>query len=399
MSNVGLAIKTRRIITPLQDLRDAVILIEGEKIAHVGRQANIPIPEGAKVIDVGDKIVAPGFIDLHHHGAVGVLAEDGTEAVKKIGQHLAQTGTTAWLPTVHITHIFEGIQSILTAQDEGTGGADVIGIHMEGPFLAPKGISGFEDMDEGLLLPSISKFMQFVEAAEGSLKLIGISPELDGALELIREVRRAGVVPAVAHTKGTYEQFMRAVEAGIRHTTHTYNVMTGMHHRRPGVVGGVLTCDQVTAELIADGYHVSPAAMDVLIRCKGADKVALISDNVPLAGLPDGVYDMFGRTVVKKNGISRMKGSTPGMDGTIAGSEWPLSHGVHNLTDLVGVCLPDAVRMATLTPATIIGVDGHKGSIEPGKDADLVVIDEKVQVHLSMVRGDIVFRDRLADDW
>jgi N-acetylglucosamine-6-phosphate deacetylase len=385
----GLAIKTHRLITPLQYLRDAVVLIEGEKIASVGRQHDILVPDGAKVIDVGDKIVAPGFIDLHHHGAMGSYAAEGAEAVKKIGQYLVKTGTTSWLPTVNT---LEAIKGILTAKEEGTGGADVIGIHMEGPFLAPKRIPGQEAVDQGLLKPSIKKFMQFVEAAEGNLKLMGIAPELDGALELIREMRRVGVVPAVAHTKATYEQFMRAVEAGARHITHTYNVMTGMHHRRPGVVGGVLTCDQVTAELIADGYHVSPVAMDVLIRCKGADKVALVSDNVPLAGLPDGVYEMFGRTVIKKDGISRLEGSTPGMDGTMAGSEWPLNHGIYNLIDLVGVSLPNAIRMATLTPATVIGADSYEGSIEPGKDADLVAIDEKMQIYLTMVRGQVVFK-------
>jgi len=384
----GLAIKTHRLITPVQDLRDAVILIEGKEIASVGSQSNIPIPDSAKVIDVGDKIVAPGFIDLHHHGAVGVLAADGAEAVKKIGQHLVKTGITAWLPTVNTLDSLEGI---VTAKENGTGGAAIIGIHMEGPFLAPKGIPGFEAVDKGLREPSIREFMQFVEVAEGNLKLMGIAPELDGALELVREMRRVGVVPAVAHTKATYEQFMMAVEAGIRHTTHTYNVMTGMHHRKPGVVGGVLTCDQATAELIADGYHVSPVAMDILVRCKGVDKVALISDNVPLAGMPDGAYEMFGRRVVKRDGISRLEGSTPGMDGTMAGSEWPLNHGIHNLIDLVGISLPNAIRMATLTPATIIGADSYKGSIEPGKDADLVVIDEKMQVHLTMVEGEVVF--------
>jgi len=383
-----LAIKTRRLITPLQDLRDAVVLVEGERIAAVGRQDNISIPDGAQVVDVGAKIVAPGFIDLHHHGAMGSYAAEGAEAVKKIGQYLVKTGTTSWLPTINT---LEAIKGILTAKEEGTGGADVIGIHMEGPFLAPKRIPGQEAVDQGLLKPSIKKFMQFVEAAEGNLKLMGVAPELDGALELIREMRRVGVVPAVAHTKATYEQFMRAVEAGVRHATHTYNVMTGMHHRMPGVVGGVLTCDQVTAELIADGYHVSPVAMDILVRCKGVDKVALITDNVPLAGLPDGVYEMFGRKIVKKDGISRLEGSTPGMDHTMAGSEWPLNHNIYNLIDLVGVSLPNAIRMATLTPATIIGVDSYKGSIEPGKDADLVVIDEKVQIHLTMVKGRVLF--------
>ena len=389
-----LAIKTHRLITPLQDLRDAVVLIEGEKIVSVGRQDNIPIPDGAEVIDVGGKIVVPGFIDLHHHGAVGSYAAEGAEAVKKIGQYLVKTGTTAWLPTVWLPtdDTLESLKAVVTAKEEGTGGADVIGLHMEGPFLAPKGIPGFEAEDKGLRRPSIKQFMQFVEAAEGNLKLMGITPELDGALELIREMRRVGVVPAVAHTKATYEQFMRAVEAGVRHTTHTYNVMTGMHHRRPGVVGGVLTCDQVTAELIADGYHVSPVAMDILVRCKGVDKVALITDNVPLAGLPDGIYEMFGQRIVKKDGISRLEGSTPGIDGTMAGSEWPLNHNIYNLMDLVGVSLPHAIRMATLTPATIIGCDGYKGSIEPGKDADLVVIDEKMQVYLTMVKGKVVFK-------
>ncbi|KPL20966.1 MAG: hypothetical protein AMJ93_10705, partial [Anaerolineae bacterium SM23_84] len=159
-----------------------------------------------------------------------------------------------------------------------------------------------------------------------------------------------------------------------------------------------LTCDQVTAELIADGFHVSAPAMDILIRCKGVDKVAVITDCTPLAGLPDGTYEMFGRTVIKKDGISRMAGSTPDQDHTMAGSEWPLNGNIYNLVNLVGVSLPDAIRMVTLTPATIIDVDDRKGSIEPGKDADLVVIDEKVQVYLAMVKGKIVFEADLSQE-
>jgi len=390
--SVMLAIKARRLITPLQDLRNAMVLVDGQKIMAVGWQDSIAIPDGARVIDIGDKIIAPGFIDLHHHGAVGARADEGAEAVKKIGQYLVKTGTTSWLPTVWAS---ESLKGIVSARRQGTDGADVVGIHMEGPFLAPKGIPGQDALDSHLRRPSVREFMQIMEAAEGSLKLMGVAPELDGALELIREMRRVGVVPAIAHTKGTYEQFMRAVEAGARHVTHTYNVMTGLHHRKPGVVGGVLTCDQVTGELIADGYHVSPVAMDILVRCKRADKVAVITDNVPLAGLPDGTYEMFGRRVVKKNGVSRLEGSTPDMNGTMAGSEWPLNHNIHNLVDLVGVSLPNAIRMATLTPATIVGIDADKGSIEPGKDADLVVIDEAIRVYLTMVRGRVVFQASL----
>jgi len=392
VSSEFIAVKARRFITPLQDLREGVVLVKSNKIAAVGLASNIAVPESARVIDVGAKILAPVFLDLHHHGAMGAYAADGPDAVIKIAQYLVKTGTTGWLPTVNS---MDGVRSIVEAKQRGTGAADVVGVHMEGPFLAPKRVPGQEVLDRGLREPSIELFGEFFEAAEGNLKLMGVAPELPGALDLIREMRRVGVVPAIAHTKATYEQFMRAVEAGARHVTHTYNVMSGFHHRRPGVVGAVLTCDQVTGELIADGFHVSPPAMDILIRCKGVDKVAVITDNVPLAGLPDGTYEMFGRTVVKKDGISRVAGSTPGQDNTMAGSEWPLNGNIHNLVDLVGVRLVDAVRMATLTPAIIVDVDAHKGSIEPGKDADLVVIDEQVRVYLTMVRGQVVFQSGL----
>ncbi|MGQ9682448.1 MAG: N-acetylglucosamine-6-phosphate deacetylase [Anaerolineae bacterium] len=384
-----LAIRAKRVITPLQDLRDAVVLVEGDTICATGRQINLPVPEGAALLDVGDKIVVPGFVDLHHHGAVGFKADEGVEAVKAIGHYMVQTGTTSWLPTVQK---MEAVSDIVAAMREGTGGADVLGIHMEGPYLAPKGIPGRDDMDSILRKPSLAEFDACVEAAAGNLRLMGIAPELEGALDLIREMRRVGVVPAVAHTKATYEQFMRAVEAGARHATHAYNVMTGLHHRRPNVVGGILTCDQVTAELIADGYHVSPPAMDILLRCKGYDKVAVITDCVPIAGLPDGTYEVSGMTVVKKDGIIRHSGADAERDNTMAGSEWPMNHNLRILTELVHVPLAAAIRMATLTPATIIDVNKRKGSIEPGKDADLVVIDQQLEVHMTMVRGKVVYQ-------
>ncbi len=390
METCRLALRARRVITPLQDLRDAVVLIEGEKIAAIGQSVNVPIPEDTQVIDVGDGCVVPGFVDLHHHGAVGVMAGEGAQAVKRIAQYLVKTGTTSWLPTVMDR---ASLQGIVDAKREGTGGADVAGIHMEGPFLAPKRVPGQEAMDSSLQPVSLVEFALCVRAADGNLRLMGVAPELPGALELIREGRRSGVVMAVAHTKGSYEQFMAAVEAGVRHVTHAYNVMTGMHHRKPGVMGGVLTCDQVTAELIADGYHVSAVAMDVLLRCKGPDKVAAITDAVSVSGLPDGEYQMLGHSVIKKDGISRLAGTTSSQDNTMAGSEWPLNHNLHNLVSAVGLPLRDAIRMATLTPATIVDIQHTKGSIEPGKDADVAVIDNNLHVYLTIVRGRIAFRE------
>lgn len=383
-----LAIRTRRLFTPLQELRDAVVLVQEGKIVEVGRAGNVPVPDGAEVLDAGDRIVIPGMVDIHQHGAVGFRANQGEDAVRAIAAYNVEHGVTTWLPTVNDLN---SLPSIVRVQREGTGGADIGGIHMEGPFLTPKRVPGQAIMDRDLKEASVELLTQMIESAEGLIRMMGVSPELPGAHDLIRALWNAGIVVACAHTKGTYEDFMRAVELGLRHVTHTYNVMTGLHHRRPGVVGAALTCDQVTAELIADGFHVAMPAMDILIRCKGPELIAIITDSAALAGLPDGTYEFQGRTIVKKDGVSRMAGSTPDQDNTMAGSEWPLDHNVGNVIHGIGVPMRDALRMATLTPATVVGLNKTKGSIEPGKDADLVFVDERMTVYRTIVRGKTMY--------
>ena len=382
-----LALKAGRVLTPLQDLRNAVILIQGDRIEAVGRQANITIPEDVQVMDFGDRIIAPGFVDVHNHGANGHWARDGAEAVKEVARWLAQTGTTGWLATVGNV---AGVKGVAQAEREGTGGASIPGIHCEGPYLAPKNLPGQPFQEPPLA--DIDLYYQMLEAGEGLIRIMDCAPELPGAMELIQEIVRTGVTASCAHTKVDYDTFMRAVEAGIRHITHSYNVMTGMHHRRPNVVGGVLTCDAVVGELISDGLHVHPVAMDVLIRCKGFDKVCAVTDSTPLAGLPDGEFDWQGHQIIKRNGISRMAGFDEMQDGSMAGSEWPLDRDIWTLVDKVGIRLQDAVRMATLTPATTAGLADDIGSLESGRYADLVVIDERVNVFLTMVHGEVVYR-------
>jgi N-acetylglucosamine-6-phosphate deacetylase len=277
----------------------------------------------------------------------------------------------------------------------------VEGIHGEGPFIYPKYLPG-----ESKAPPppaEISVYRELLAASEGHMRLMDCSPDLPGGLELIREIHRSGVVASFAHGEADYELFMRAVEAGVRHVTHTYNVMTGMHHRRPGAVGAALTCDALMCELNADGYHVHPVAMEVLIRCKGLDRVCLISDMQAAAGLPDGEYDWSGRIIdgeyrwvgvklIKKDGMVRLAGQDGQTDGTISSSVWPIKHGVRNLVNDVGLPLKDAVRLASLNPAVAAGLADRIGSLEPDKRADLLVMDEQVNINLVMVAGQVMYR-------
>ena len=395
-----LAIKTRRLLTPLQELRNAVVLIDGEDIEAVGLQANTPIPEGCEVWDVGDHIVAPGLIDVHNHGANGHFAREGAEAVRECCRWLATAGTTSWLCNIGDLEGIKGAVEVLR-QGREPGESSIEGIHVEGPFLYPKYLPG--ESTDPPLPAELSTYHAFLEACEGYLVMMDCSPDLPNGLELIRETRRTGVISCFAHGNADYDLFMRAVDAGMTHVTHTYNVMSGMHHRRPGVVGGALTCDAVMCELTADGFHVHPAAMDVLVRCKGLDRVCLVSDAQAAAGLPDGVYNWSGRiidgefgwtdvTLIKKDGVVLLADQDENQDGALSSSVWPIIRGVHNMTYQVGLPLKDSLRLASLNAARAAGIDSHVGSLEADKRADLIVIDEDVNLYATMVAGEVVFQ-------
>jgi N-acetylglucosamine-6-phosphate deacetylase len=380
------AVKVKTMISPLRVIDDAVLFVKDGTIEFAGSAKNFQVPEGCEVIELGDKYLVPGFFDIHHHGAMGQRAGGGgPEGIKKIGQFLPSTGCTSWLPTVNAEqHCIDIVQ----VMKEGTGGADIPGIHMEGPFLEPKNLPGKPEADAHLKKPDVPTLEKMQEAAEGNIRLMGVGITMPGAHELIRAMRGLNIVPSIAHSKGGYEDFMAAVDAGLSHATHIYNVMTGMHHRRPGITGGILSCDAVTGELIGDGFHVHPAAMDVVYRCKGPERVALITDQSELAGLPDGRYVRpNGVPIIKKDGICRMEGFDEKTDNTMAGSTLTMDHNVRTLVNKVHIPLKDVIRMATLTPATIVGIDKFKGSLEPGKDADFVVLSKDLVVESAYVRG------------
>ena len=371
------------IITPYMEIKNGTLLVSENKIFAVGREENIVIPEGMKRIDVSGLTMLPGFIDIHIHGSLGIGASDSFEGLKRIYEYLPSTGTTSWLPTIMDE---KGINTIVSAMREQKSGSEILGIHMEGPFLAPKNIPGTPH--EEPRYPNLKEYEDMLKLAEGNITLMGLAPELDGALPVIREMGRTGVVAAVAHSKATYEQLMAGVDAGIRHVTHTFNVMSGLHHRKPGVAGGALVCDALTTELIADGYHVSPVAMEILLRCKGIEKVALISDNTRYAGLEDGIYD----DVEVKDGIVRRVGFTGETDGTMAGSIWPLDSNIRTIKRFLGRSLKEISIMASCIPAKVAGVYQNKGSLEAGKDADITLLDENWNVIKCIIGGKLSYR-------
>jgi N-acetylglucosamine-6-phosphate deacetylase len=388
-----IAIQAGCILTPLERIAPGTLLIEGEKIIAVGQPSCIPIPAQARVIHAADKVVIPGFIDTHIHGRDGAYFGEDPDTTAELCRSVARTGVTSLLPTLAsllpvqytLDMILERIGVVRQVMASGSRGADILGIHMEGPYLSPAETARGAQLVANMRRPSVDELRRMIEASQGTIRKMSIAPELDGALDVIREMVKWGVVPCAAHSTASYEQAMQAVQAGLRCVTHVFNAMLPLHHRRPGLLGAALTCDEINAELIADGQHVSPVAMQVLLRCKGSHGVHLISDNTFWAGLPDGTYADGERTIVKEEHRAYVAG------GTLAGSVAPISIGVRNLVHILGYSLAEAVRMASLNPALVIGVDDRKGSLQPGKDADLVIIDEEVEVYMTMVRGREVY--------
>jgi N-acetylglucosamine-6-phosphate deacetylase len=389
-----IAIRAESAVTPQRTISPVIILIDRGKIAAVGTPDQVFIPGHASVMDVGDKIVAPGFIDTHTHGREGVYFGEEVATTAALCQRVASTGVTALLPTLanllpmHYTleMILERIATVRQVMAQSSGGAEVLGIHMEGPYLSSAGAVKGSQRAENMRPPSVEELRRMVEVSDGAIRKMGIAPELDGALEVIRELCRLGVVPCAAHSAASYDQTMAAVAAGLGCATHVFNGMLPFHHRQPGLVGAVLTCDRINAELIADGQHVSAPAMQVLLRCKGVDGIHLVTDNTIWAGMPNGTYRDGERTIVKEEDHAYVLG------GTLIGSVAPMNRCVRNMMRLTGCSLAEVVQMASLNPARVIGLDDRKGSLDVGKDADLIVIDAEVNVHITIARGQVIFR-------
>jgi len=363
------------------------VLVKENKIAEVG--PDLRRPRGAELIDATGHHIAPGFIDLHIHGAVGKMFEFAdADGYADIATLLAEFGTTGFLATIAALPHENTLSAIRTAKEfsKNSTGAKMLGIHLEGPYLNPE-VPGAQ-LVSAIRPPSLDELGQYRQAAGKLLKIMTLAPEVDGALELISTLRQHGIVSAAGHSNATFEQIRNAIPVGLTHIAHTFNAMRALHHREPGVVGAALAMNLLTTELICDGHHVHPAAADIVLRCKPRDKVVLISDAVAALGLPEGDHDFLGIPVSVKGGVVRLKHSD-----NLAGSVLTLNAAVKNVFQWFGtVPLREIFLMASLNPARVAGLDDSKGQIAVGKDADVVLVDEHFDVTLTMVEGRIVHR-------
>lgn len=362
---MSLLLKGGQILTEKVGLLNGDLLIENGRIQAIGQH----LPPADEELDISGCTVVPGLVDTHNHGCFGTEFASADEEFDQGTEYLAKNGTTTVVPTVRCLpreRLLAAIHNIKKEISRRPNGAKLAGINMEGPFLSPKRIGSM--IPENLSAPGKQSLAEYLDACEGQLRSITIAPELPGIPELIEVILFAGANPSIGHTDATYAQARAAADAGANQVTHVYNAMRPFQHREPGAVGEALTDDRLRCELICDYVHNSPAAVELAIRAKGTDRIVMISDTGRMSGLGDGEYIIENRKRIVQGNVCKTE------EGVIAGSVCPLFYGFRNLL-LSGYPLADVSRMASLNPAKSIGLAHRIGSIEAGKDADLLVLD------------------------
>lgn len=359
------------------------LLIRGRKI-----EAIAPSLDGEEALDLGGCLISPGFVDIHIHGCVGADTCDAERgAIEKMAAHLVTKGVTSFCPTtmtVSMNRIAKSVAVVRDCMEHPPEGAEILGVDMEGPYISP-GRKGAQS-EEHVRRPDWREFRQFCEDCGGIIRLVALAPEREGGADFIRHAGELCRV-TLAHSDADYAQAKTAFDLGIAHVTHFFNAMTGLNHRAPGAVGAVFDDERVRAEMICDGFHIHPAVLRAAFRLLGEDRTVIVSDSMRAAGLPDGVSELGGQRVFVRNGQARLA------DGTIAGSTTNLYDEVKNLIRF-GVPLRQVIKSATINPAIEAGAANRIGSIEPGKDADLVVFGGDYELKLVIAKGRIVADNR-----
>lgn len=402
---MALFIHNGRVITPVRTIHDGAVLIEGGRIRAVGAAGEVEAPPGAQRIDARGNFVAPGFIEAHVHGGGGGDVMGGTaEHVVACAVAHARGGVTRLLPTTltaPIDAVVRALECIEQAQKLDYPGAIIAGAHLEGPYINSARAGA---QNPAYIKPPDLNEMTSILDRFPLVRRVSLACELPGALELAQELRRRGIVASLAHTEATYQEVVRAVESGFTHATHMYSAMASVRregaHKVAGAIEAVLTLDELTAEVISDGHHVPPSMLRLLIQVKGVQRVALTTDAISAAGCGPGRYSLMGLDVIVDDEapdafeIPR----TPGRyvaklaDGSaFAGSVATMDQAIRTAVEQAGVPIADAVKMATLVPARIHGLDRECGMLSPGMRGDVVLFDPHIRILATIVEGKLVY--------
>ncbi|RCX19789.1 N-acetylglucosamine-6-phosphate deacetylase [Fontibacillus phaseoli] len=376
------------VVTPRGIFHDGAVAVRDGFITYVGSTAGIPADDenAVEVIDAGGAYVLPGFIDVHVHGG---MLEDFSEPSKKAFDaitklHCSQgttsmLATTMTLPKDVIDTVLEEVHSYI---NNDMPYAKLAGVHLEGPFISPKW-PGAQNPAH-IVPPNRSWVEAWEEQYPGLIKQVTFAPEREGAHELIKFLREKGIVAAAGHTDATYEEIMAAVEVGLHHAVHTFNAMTPLHHRKPGTAGAILSSPAISGEIIADGIHVHKAGIQLLASVKTNHNLILITDAMSAAGLGNGEYKLGDLPVIVKDNVCTLKES----EGTLAGSTLTMIRGFRHLVREIGLSIEQASKAASLNPAKLIRIDHLTGTVETGKQADLLLIDrEDLELQKVWVEG------------
>lgn len=370
----------------LDRIEKGSVLIKDGKIKEI----NPLVCDDSEVIDAKGMYLSPGFIDVHIHGAGGYDTMDGTfEAINEIAKTISKFGTTSFTPTtmtVSIEDIKKSMKVIKEAKLNGTDGANVLGAHLEGPFISPNAIGA--QNPKYVEVPSIETYNEMVGDAFDAVVSITLAPEVAGAKELIKYLSEKGVICSIGHTKATYEEAIEGIKCGCCHSTHLFNAMTPFTHRAPGVVGAIFD-SEITTETISDGIHIAYPALRVAYNQKGLDKVLLVTDAMMACGMPNGKYALGGQDVFVENGAARLE------NGSLAGSVLTLDRAVRNVYENSSYALYDVVKMATFNGAKHCGVADRKGLIKEGYDADLILFDKGINVKKVIVNGKLIHNNEI----
>ena len=361
-------------------VRGAVVVERGRIVdVRIGDVGSLPSPR------LDAEIVSPGLVDLQVNGGFGLEVGADAGALRALAARLPSTGVTTFLPTAVSSRAADyRALAAAFASARGAAGARMPGLHLEGPLLSPGRAGAHREAEIAAARATLDDVLDDL-LATGDVRLVTVAPEQPGALTLIGRLRQAGVVVSVGHSDATFEQAVAAIDAGATLTTHLYNAMSPLHHRAPGVVGAALTDDRVTVMLIADGVHVHPAALNVALRAKGPERIALVTDAIAAAGAPPGRFALAGVEVISDGKSAHLA------DGTLAGSTLTMDRAVRMISGVAGARLEDALAMASSVPAAAIGL-ADTGRIAVGRSADLTLWSAALEVTATIVAGAIAFQ-------